>query len=39
LLAVGETVIFEGERHALKNACRIYKVEAMGFDIRCSLRF
>jgi hypothetical protein len=39
LLAVGETVIFDGERQALKNACSIYKVETMGFDIGCPLRF
>jgi hypothetical protein len=38
LLAVRETVIFEGERQALKNACSIYKVKAMGFDVRCPYR-
>ena len=39
LLAVGETVISKRKRRALKNACCIYEVKAMGLDVRCTFRF
>jgi len=39
LLAVGETVILKRKCHAVKNARRIEEVKAVGFDVRCTLRF
>lgn len=39
LLAVGETVILEGECHAFKNTCSVQEVKAVSFDVRGTFRF